>query len=123
MIVFDLDGTLADCEHRRHFVTIPKETKHIFTDVTPHENGCILIGEYRFQDGKKFKPDYKSFYEACDKDNLIIPVAEIYDRLWKQNDYYDDFQIWSGRCESVRKKTSKWLDKHNITYSLLKMRP
>jgi hypothetical protein len=121
MIIFDLDGTLANCEHRRHFVD-------------PIKAGCIQwinneTGKIRYGTGydngvfQEWKPDWKSFYKACDQDELIIPVAEIYDKLFKENDYYKDFEIWSERCESVRKKTEKWLDRHEIRYSKLKMRP
>jgi len=44
MIIFDLDGTLADCEHRRHFVENKKNS------------------------------DWKAFFEACDDDIPIWPV-------------------------------------------------
>jgi hypothetical protein len=128
MIVFDLDGTLADCEHRRHFVTAPKESKYIFTDSIPHKNGCILTGEYRFKCGKKWKPDWQAFYEACDKDKPIYPVIEIYKQLnWESQERMGSVQIWSGRCESVRPKTNTWLMKHGIAdltiLKNLKMRP
>lgn len=137
MIIFDLDGTLADCEHRRHFVD---PTKNSDLELIPSYDedtcGCNQIGclpqKWVYKNvmlmseppqRKIWNPDWKSFYEACDQDCLIIPVAEIYDLLWKQNDLYDDFEIWSGRCESVRKKTERWLDKHDICFSSLKMRP
>ena len=31
-VIFDIDGTLADCEHRRHFVTGPKKDFKSFFD-------------------------------------------------------------------------------------------
>ena len=57
MIIFDLDGTLADCEHRRHFV-----------------------------DGTRSTPDWKSFYEACDEDEPIEAVSKIFDDLAVDNE-------------------------------------
>lgn len=130
MIIFDLDGTLADCEHRRHFVTPPNDTKYIFTDSTPYENGCILTGEYRFKDGKKWKPDWKSFYEACDKDKPIQPVVDAFIHLTQGEPLNHDVQIWSGRCESVREKTLQWLmdetaicEDYQYWNRRLKMRP
>ncbi len=111
MIIFDLDGTLADCEHRRHFVDLDK--------MYPGSLGL------QYQDGRKWKPDWKSFYEACDKDSPIEPTIEIirswggYDTLRK----YEEIMIWSGRCESVKDKTKKWLSKYGIVYHSLKMRP
>lgn len=128
MIIFDLDGTLADCEHRRHFVTPPSETKNVFTDVIPYGNGCILTGHYEFQDGNRWKPDWKSFHESCDKDLPIEPVVE----MWNNYEVSAaigraDLVIWSGRCESVRSKTEEWIDQNlvilNLSNLTLKMRP
>jgi hypothetical protein len=121
MIIFDLDGTLADCEHRRHFVDPEKALEkdmHLLKDDIGlyYVDADPAIKSY-------WKPDWKSFYEACDEDKPIIPTMELYSRLWKESDYYDDFCIWSGRCASVRKKTEKWLEKYDIRYSELKMRP
>ena len=83
MIIFDLDGTLADCEHRRHFV----------------------------DHGNKFEPDWKSFYEHCDKDKPIEPVIDIFNSLCETH-LMSNISIWSGRCESVRDKTLNWLSNH-----------
>ena len=112
MIIFDLDGTLADCEHRRHFVDINKNLIYREDD----NNVDIRLG---------WKPDWKAFYEACDQDKPIEPTVTLITSMYGY-DYYDnqeDVHIWSGRCESVRKKTEIWLNKHSIVYQELKMRP
>lgn len=101
MIIFDLDGTLADCEHRRHFID-------------PEKAGCYECGEknsgmWAYDIGRFWKPDWKSFYECCDRDTPIIPVIDIYKRYWQSP---IPLYIWSGRCESVRQKTLDWLDTH-----------
>lgn len=104
MIIFDLDGTLADCEHRRHFVTDP-------LDVC---NDCCA--------------DWKSFYMACDQDKPIEPVCEIFRQLHlKFTEDSNEIHIWSGRCESTRKDTDIWLT-YNLHptknwFHFLKMRP
>ncbi len=133
MIIFDLDGTLADCEHRRHFITKPNDVKCIYSDSIPHGNGCILTGHYEYSNGNKWIPDYKSFYEACDQDKPIDPTIIVLVHLLLQ--FPENIQIWSGRCESVRSKTENWLDNHlplhlvvdihkDKDYSkILKMRP
>jgi len=120
MIIFNLDGTLADCEHRRHFV-----------DPEKNENFCRYNGnEFRgYEDGQiqlnvKWKPDWKSFYEACDQDKPIEPIIA----LWNNEISLGNMglhKIWSIRCESVRKKTEEWLDKHLLCFEShqLKMRP
>lgn len=121
MIVFDLDGTLADCEHRRHFVD-------------PIKAGLTwggVEGDYEGNWTKnglsvKFTPDWKAFYEACDKDIPIEPTIHIYTQLMASH----EIQIWSGRLELEREKTIDWLHKHldldfysDKCCPVLKMRP
>jgi hypothetical protein len=74
MIIFDLDGTLANCEHRRHFV----------------DSSCISSKEdfekwiKPFHDAKecpRWKQDWKAFYEACDKDTPILPVFSFFNTI------------------------------------------
>lgn len=142
MIIFDLDGTLADCEHRRHFVDPTKNPQFKRRwEVTLKEaiNNKIIPEEYIHVDstrqdcldGKyiKWKPGWKSFYEACDKDKYIFPVVDLFLGLL---DADCDICIWSGRCESTRDKTEKWLYNKLGSLSLepeliksvpLKMRP
>lgn len=131
MIIFDLDGTLADCEHRRHFVD-PEKNPNYINEV--HSVEQIIAFECdepqpkpRFvhrETDEKFKPDWKSFYEACDKDSLISPVAKVYEQLrFQRGVMQGDFQIWSGRCESVKHKTYDWLHSNLLFFNTLKMRP
>jgi len=126
MIIFDLDGTLADCEHRRHLVDPSYQTgcNHWPEDLNaPLSSMPCVKCKNRFN---KWKPDYKSFYEACDQDTPIIPVISVMRRISQ----HEDVQIWSGRCESVREKTVDWFDKHISCFAPirwfdknLKMRP
>lgn len=121
MIVFDLDGTLADCEHRRHFVDSSK--------LGTREDYEKWIKP--FVDSKtcpEWKPDWKAFYEACDQDEVIKITVEVLHHCFACE---REVQIWSGRCESVREKTEKWLlDNIEMKYCTafnpkkhLKMRP
>ena len=109
MIIFDLDGTLADCKHRRHFVD-------------PKLNGVrwgaieqSYSGNYVDERGlpSKWKPNWTAFFEACDGDSPIEPVINVFDTL---NCKRDDVEIWSGRCESVRDKTEKWLLEYSNSF-------
>ena len=113
MIIFDLDGTLADCEHRRHFID-PNSVNHLRDE----------DGYYNVLTGEKWKPDWQSFYDACDKDEPIIQVIDIWN-LQISLGMMGIHQIWSGRSESVRKKTDQWLDKNLLCFEShqLKMRP
>lgn len=128
MIIFDLDGTLADCEHRRHFVDPSKNYKYRYW-FHGAEHPSKKKGDWYNSETEKadFKPDWKAFYEACDKDEPIESTLEVFKLLAAEN----EVQIWSGRCESVRFKTELWLWDHagcgfdsTLTYpQILKMRP
>lgn len=118
MIIFDLDGTLADCEHRRHLVD---KTKNL----------CYMSHEplYGHPDTRyPFVPQWKAFYEACDQDKPISATVDVLNNLLTFT-YYDmpscEVEIWSGRSEAVRLKTLLWLDNNlpNTRGFPLKMRP
>jgi len=132
MIIFDLDGTLADCEHRRHFIEPPEDHCGLCYDFLIDKdknkdfNQVCLCGR---QPGI-WKKDFKSFYEACDEDSVIQQVQETFISMLHEP-YNREVQIWSGRCESMRNKTLKWLDDQIFSNSesieyinrKLKMRP
>lgn len=90
-VVFDLDGTLALNEHRQHFV--------------------------QREVGKK---DWKSFFEACDKDMLFWQVARILEVLVATG---NRVEIWSGRSGEVIDKTKAWLAQHGLNNVPLRCRP
>ena len=135
MIIFDLDGTLANCEHRRHFLDPGN-----YPNLCEYSNYRIVKGKpiidlegkasWRYKDtGEPFKHGWKSFYEACDKDE---PFFQVFQALhsFKKNDF--KIEIWSGRCESTREKTQSWFKESvllfNMQYSYIqnipiKMRP
>lgn len=130
MIIFDLDGVLADCEHRRHFVDPTKIINPTYGNsdwITSNSPEDELLGYVNVRETKKFKPDWQAFYEACDKDLPIESVISIFESLIYENHVRlgKEIEIWSGRCESVREKTEKWLDFHVWGSCLckLKMRP
>lgn len=131
MIIFDLDGTLALCEHRRHFVDASKDKDHELVcdyetnDCKCGSEKCLPQKWVHKKTGKKWKPDWRSFYESCSEDLPNKPIIKIMKCMYGM-DYYDndeDVHIWSGRCESVRGKTELWLMKQYIYYNELKMRP
>jgi hypothetical protein len=82
MIIFDLDGTLADNRHRRWLVEGLDRTGH--------------------------KKDYDAFFDACPGDTPIVPVIKLFDTLADTM----ELQIWSGRSERVRGLTIDWLNTH-----------
>ncbi|EJG0973058.1 hypothetical protein ACWOYF_001415 [Vibrio parahaemolyticus] len=90
-VIVDLDGTLALNKHRSHFVNK--------------------------SDGKK--PDWISYFEACDKDLPHVPVIESVNALKKQG---YRIHIFSARGDIVRDKTVEWLALYGVMYDKLTMR-
>lgn len=138
MIIFDLDGTLADCQHRRHFVDPLSSRPHgedyslslYSPDLNMYYYNLYANGKRGFfyhKTNKRWEPDWKSFYEACDQDEVILPIYFIFLSLKEKFGIEHPIQIWSGRCESVKDKTIHWLQKHfsrDIYWvKHLKMRP
>lgn len=92
-IVVDLDGTLCDIEHRRHFV--------------------------RPEEGKK--KDWKSFNEHIKYDTLNKWCKDIMESM-RFNNSNLGIVLCSGRNENEKKQTVEWLAKHEIIYGNLFMR-
>jgi len=113
MIIFDLDGTLANCEHRRHFV----DRNHPINENRRLSEISLVSTPHPDPDPYIWKPDWKSFYESCDKDLPIKQVIEILINCLLSG---RRVEIWSGRCESVREKTMNWI-KSNL-YCSYKLR-
>lgn len=128
MIIFDLDGTLSDCEHRRHFVDPLKcHPDYYRKPCQSCNNGSTHDIDPQFHKitHQLWKRDWKSFYEACEKDKPINQSLIIMHYL--KEIIGERVQIWSERCESVRAKTNTWLLMNGITdinlIKNLKMRP
>jgi len=107
IIIFDLDGTLADIEHRRHFVRGPADRGIRPPPGHPDNN---------------WKPDWDAFYQACVDDLPNQPVIDMWQTLRSSPRQYI-LWILSGRSEVVRPKTEFWLEMHHIAPHRLLMRP
>ena len=93
IVIFDLDGTLADIDTRRA--------------ISLKSNG---------------KLNWDKFF---DPDNIQLdlpnqPVIDVANMLHSQG-YL--IYIFSGRSDKTEDATIAWLDKHNVNYDLLQMRP
>jgi hypothetical protein len=143
LYIFDLDGTLADLHHRRHFVALQSKSR-VTVDGRPGECfdpagsgaaaghiGVMLDGtnEPMYYDARsvKFKPNWDAFHAACVDDKPIWPVTTTLLKLWSNP--FTEVWVWSGRMKTVRAQTISWLTGHVIDISLgnwdrcLKMRP
>lgn len=113
MIIFELDGVLADIEHRRHFVD-PKFRK----DVYYHPNDTLHQGQgWSYKDKgdrtfeKHFEPDRQAFYEACGQDKPIFAMELLLNDI-AMSDACRHIELWTSRCESLREKTIEWINYH-----------
>ena len=93
IVIFDLDGTLALIDKRR--------------DLATKDNGKMDWAKF-------FNPD------NIDLDLPNQPVIDIANMLHSQG-YL--IYIFSGRSDKTEDATKDWLDKHNVNYDLLQMRP
>lgn len=122
MIIFDLDGTLADCEHRRKFI-VPEKNSDYELAAFNYNTGELAHWRHK-ETKKKFVPRWDLFYEFCDLDKPIEPTIRILNLLLRRN---EKVEIWSGRSEIVREKTERWLVQHTVFSSrypfTVRMRP
>ena len=92
-VIFDLDGTLADIEKRRVLST--------------HGNG---------------KMDWDRFFDPknIELDEPNLPVVFLAKTMWEKG-----FRvvIFSGRLDVTQTATERWLEKHQVKFDILKMRP
>ena len=73
-------------------------------------DGTLSVPADRLKYIKKDKPDWDSFYEACDEDEQNIPIACCCRAL----SLGFDIVYITGRPESTREKTVAWLEKHGL---------
>ena len=89
LIICDLDGTIANIEHRLHYIKGPKKDWDSFTkacvDDEPHKDVIAILDSLALGMGN-----------GC---NVCGAVER-------------EFYFFSGRSEVVRKETEEWLKKH-----------
>ena len=96
IIVCDLDGTLANCEHRVHHVQ--------------KVDGI----------GLKKKPDWEAFYAGVKDDTVNGAVYSVLDRFNAYGTPRMGLIFCSGRPERCRADTTEWLLQHHFyDYELL----
>ena len=101
IIICDLDGTIANVQHRLHYIKNPDGTMKPYAE-----------------------RDWDSFHAACVDDEPYKDVIEIlhnlYDAGRRRGIEGSDREIYffSGRNESVRNETIAWLYRHVISHSM-----
>lgn len=102
-VVFDLDGTIANIDHRRHLVEVTQPPK--------------LVGEPH---RPVIRPDWKAFFRACVDDTPNLQVIYLMNLLHHNGNIID---IWSGRSDVVEPETIAWLERYKVPFNRLVMRP
>jgi hypothetical protein len=127
LFIFDLDGTLALIDHRRHLVDKhsclacygtghkrrePPEVAKMVLDsrgrptALPATDPCTECGGTGHA-----KQDWRAFFAACVDDEPNLPVIQTLQALRRGG---AECWIWSGRSDEVYAETVKWLCKHGI---------
>lgn len=122
LYIFDLDGTLADLKHRRHFVEKPR---CMDCGIRTGAVTCGNCGLTRPDGAPAWRPNWDAFHAACVNDTPIAAIIDVHTRLHMSR---ADIWVWSGRMETVRAQTVEWLHTNTFFYShdqetALKMRP
>jgi hypothetical protein len=121
LYIFDLDGTLADLHHRRHFVERPS-TK-CYDCGGANRRNCAQCSDL----DAGFKPNWSAFHAACVYDAPIKPVIELLKNLALGSGErgQPEIWLWSGRMDTVHNETIQWLEQYDVLHLLdgIKMRP
>lgn len=84
LIIFDLDGTLANGAHREH---------HIVR-----------------QPGDERPKDWDAYFAACRDDRPVPAIVMLYSSLRLRR--HAQVEIWTGRIEQYRDDTIDWINEH-----------
>lgn len=103
LYIFDLDGTLALIEHRRHLVERP--SMKCFDCGGKNRTNCVQCSDL----DAGWKPNWPAFFAACVDDE---PNNEVIRTLQTLRRGGAEIWIWSGRSDEVRSQTVEWLCKH-----------
>ena len=106
LYIFDLDGTLALIDHRRHLVERGNCRACAGSGLGAPEGGAVCPdcgGE-----GKK-RRDWDAFFAACVDDEPNWPVISTMMTLIRAG---ADVRIWSGRSSAVMNETVWWIQRH-----------
>lgn len=100
-ILMDLDGTLCDVSHRRHFVATKPRNWKAWNEGMPNDTPNAAVA-FVFRALYNYVTSHYSNVTNSDRDADLIFV--------------------SGRSDDYREKTEEWLARHFFEYSALYMR-
>jgi len=110
IVICDLDGTLCDIEHRRHFVKM--ECQYCGGDGRDGKD-CITTAKEKAEGvtATHMKKDWNSFFAGGLEDKLR---QEVFDRLLELSAQGKKIVFVSARPEKCRADTLTWFVRHGI---------
>lgn len=108
IVVFDLDGTLADDRGRNHYLH-PRHKSECGAPNIVTRFPCASCGVQR---------DWDGYFAEAGNDIPKSKVIQICNDLARWHKIY----ILSGRSETTREVTRRWLNQNNVYYDKLVMR-
>lgn len=107
----DLDGTLADVEHRRHHVRPPENTL-----VGPNGEMVSILGQFEPAELDKplpkFKPHWKAFFDEMVYDSVDPTCKAILDSF----SHIYPIVYATGRPDNYKEQTLTWLEENSLLY-------
>jgi len=127
-VIFDLDGTLALIDHRKHLVQKDIAAKRWLDKLDPVQAVEVMrevlfdktAALRHFEEKSNWKQQWDDFYDQCIHDEPNKPVVAA---LHAHRNAGNQIVIFSGRSKRVESLTRDWLSKHSIPYDALIMRP
>jgi len=117
IILCGLDGTLANIEHRLHYIKKKPCPYCYLPEVEAFRGGeCGLCNETRYVS----KPDWKAFHKACVDDTPINSTISLLAYAMER----DVLRLWivSGRSDEVGDETVQWINDNVGSFDRLIMR-
>ena len=104
VVLCDIDGTIANIDHRLHYVTNPV-TKITYDGGDLPPNMAVSIG---------FKKDWKGFFSEMENDSVRQDVQKILIDLYNRG---HTIIFLSARPDSYRDVTLKWLADKTLSFA------
>jgi len=84
-------------------------------------DGTLALDHHRVHHlhGPNGERDWDTYFSLCSQDEPNHGIIAIVDKLR----HFYEIHILTGRSESVRDDTERWLSRHGVVYSELRMRP
>lgn len=101
-VICDLDGTLCNVEHRRHFVRPPKDNAMNEGSFDPNTMTLSV---------KPFKKNWPAFFAGIPNDTVNVACEALLRAMaWSGH----EIVYCSGRGDNERKATVEWLQTHDL---------